>query len=127
MAFVAFVLGLVTALAGIVGVVAPRLIIAMAVALHGPLGLAFASGIRLLFGTALFLAAPASRAPLAFRVLGIVTFAAGLALPLLGVDRFDALIDWWAAQPAATVRLGAAFGGGVGILVTYGIIPRHAR
>ena len=127
MAFIAFMLGLLTALAGAVGVVAPGILAALAGTLHGPLGLALAAGIRLVLGAALFVAAPASRAPLAFRVLGAATFAVGLLTPLIGVARFDSLLDWWAALDPSMARTWSACALAIGSLIAYGIIPRDAR
>jgi hypothetical protein len=70
MAFIAFILGSLTALAGAVGLLTPGALAAMASALHGPFGLTLAAIIRLALGASLFLAAPTSRAPLVFRALG---------------------------------------------------------
>lgn len=127
MAFVAFILGSLTALIGVIGVIAPSVLAAMASALHGPLGLALATTIRLLLGAALFVAAPASRAPLAFRALGAATFAVGLLTPLIGVTRFDALLDWWATLDPILARTWSACAAAIGTLIAYGIIPRDAR
>ena len=77
--------------------------------------------------SALFLAAPASRAPFAFRVLGAVTFAVGCLTPLIGVARFDSLIDWWVALDPALARTWSACALAIGSLIAYGIIPRDAR
>jgi hypothetical protein len=127
MAFIAFTLGLLIALMGAVGVVAPSILGAMVTALHGPLGLALAASIRLVLGAALFVAAPSSRAPVAFRVLGAVTFAAGVLTPLIGVERFDSLLDWWAALDPLLARTWSACALAIGSLIAYGIIPRNAR
>src|SRR5690349_21367419 len=108
MAFIAFTLGMLTALGGAVGIVAPNMLGAMTSAFHGPLGLGLATVLRLLLGASLFLAAPASRAPLAFRALGAVTFAVGCLTPLIGVARFDSLIDWWVALDPAVARTWSA-------------------
>jgi hypothetical protein len=127
MAFVAFILGSVTALAGAVGLVAPHALGAVVTALHGLLGLALAAAIRLVLGAAMFVAAPASRAPLAFRALGVVTFAVGLLTPLIGVTRFDALLDWWTTLDPLLARTWSACALTIGTLIAYGIIPRDAR
>lgn len=127
MAFVAFILGVLTAFAGFVGVIAPNVLDAAALALRGPLGLALATGIRLTLGAALFVAAPRSRAPLAFRALGAATFAVGLLTPLIGVERFDGLLEWWAAHEPWTARTWSACAAAIGAAIAYGIIPRDAR
>ncbi len=127
MAFVAFILGSLTALAGAIGVVAPGVLAALASAFHGPLGLTLATAIRLVLGAALFTAAPASRAPLAFRALGAAILVVGLLTPLMGVARFDNLLDWWATLDPLVARTWSACAATVGGLIAYGIIPRDAR
>jgi len=127
MAFVAFILGSLTALAGAVGVVAPSMLAALASAFHGLLGLALAAVLRLVLGTALFVAAPQSRAPYAFSALGAAIFAVGVLTPLIGVTRFDALVDWWATLDPLVARAWSACALAIGTAITYGIIPRDAR
>jgi hypothetical protein len=127
MAFAAFVLSLVIAGIGAVGVLMPSVLLALAAAMRSPCGLYLAAAMRVLFGTALFVAAPRSRAPSLFRVLGVVTIAAGLALPVLGLDRFDAIVGWWIAQGTGVTRLWAAAALGSGLSIAYGIIPKEAR
>ena len=127
MAFVAFILGSVTALAGFVGLIAPGVLGAIALALKGPIGLVLATVIRLTLGAALVVAAPASRAPMAFRALGAAIFAVGLLTPLIGVERFDALLEWWATLGPWTARSWSACAAAIGSAIAYGIIPRDAR
>lgn len=127
MAFIAFVLGTLTALAGLVGLVAPGVLGGLALAFRGPLGLGLAAAIRLTLGAALFLAAPASRAPFAFRALGAAIFVVGVLTPFIGVERFDALLEWWAALHPGTARTWSACAAAIGIAIAYGIIPRDAR
>ena len=127
MAFVAFILGALTAIAGFVGVITPGVLGAIALALRGPIGLALATTIRLALGAALFVAAPASRAPLAFRALGAAIFTVGLLTPLIGVERFDAVLEWWAALGPWTSRAWSACAAAIGTAIAYGIIPRDAR
>jgi len=127
MAFVAFILGSLTALAGTIGLFAPNVLASMTTAFHGLLGLTLAAMIRLVLGAALFVAAPDSRAPLVFRALGAVMFGVGLLTPLIGVERFDDLIDWWAALDPLIARTWSACAATMGGLIAYGIIPRDAR
>ncbi len=127
MAFVAFVLGLLIASLGSIGLLAPRALATMALALHGPLGLVLASGLRLVLGAALFVAAPTSRAPVVFRTLGALTFGVGVLTPLIGVTRFDSLLDWWATLGPVVTRVWCACAVAIGGAIAYGIIPRDAR
>jgi len=127
MALVAFVLGALTALAGLIGVVAPGVLGALALAVRGPLGLGLAATLRVLLGAALFVAAPASRAPLVFRALGAAIFVVGMLTPFIGVERFDGLLEWWAALGPWTARTWSACAAALGAAIAYGIIPRDAR
>lgn len=127
MAFVAFLLGSLTALAGLVGVIAPGVLGAVALALTGPTGLVLATTIRLALGATLLVAARGSRAPLAFRALGAAIFAVGLLTPLIGVERFDRLLEWWATLGPWTARTWSACAAALGAAIAYGIIPRDAR
>lgn len=68
-------------------------------------GLLAAAALRLIFGVALWVGAPASRVPLAFQVLGTVSILAGIVLPLMGSSRFESLLNWWLGQSAVFVRL----------------------
>ena len=127
MSFVAFTLALAIAALGGVGVLAPSVLLALVTAMRNPAGLWVAALLRVALGTALYCAASRSRAPRAFRVLGALTVAAGVALPFLGVARFVALLDWWTAQGAVVTRLWAAAAVAFGVLVAWGVIPREAR
>ena len=103
MAFSLLVAGL-----GALGVCAPTRLVTFARKFQTPAGLYVAAAARLIFGAALFLAAPESRAPVAVRVAGVVVFAAGLALPWIGYERLWRMFDWWAAHGANAMRaLGA--------------------
>ena len=127
MSFVAFTLALAIAALGAVGVLAPSVLLALVTAMRSPGGLWVAAVLRVVLGTALYVAAPRSRAPTIFRALGVLTVLAGVALPFLGVARFDALLGWWVAQGASVTRVWAAGAVAFGLLVAYGVIPREAR
>jgi hypothetical protein len=70
--------------------------------------------IRLIFAIALWLAAPSSATPSAFRVLAAVAFLGAVALPMMGRTRFDIFVEWWSEQPTWFLRvwllLALAFG-----------------
>ena len=77
----------------------------------------------MIFGAALFLAAPESWAPAAIRVAGVVVFAAGLTLPWIGHERLRRMFDWWAAHGANAMRtLGAVVLVG-GLALSYALLP----
>lgn len=59
---------------------------------------------RVIFAIALWFAADASRTPVVFEVLAVVTFVAGLALPFVGTSWLRTLIAWLAFQPDLVTR-----------------------
>lgn len=127
MALVGFIAGLVFAVVGALGVVAPSLWLRLGVALASPLGVWFIVLERLLLGVVFVGAAPRSRDPTLFRLLGAVTLVAGLAVPFLGLQTFTIVPDVWPTQTSAMARWYAAGECAFGLLIAYGIIPREAR
>ena len=95
---------LLVACLGALGVCAPTRLITFARKFQTPAGLYVAAASRVIFGAALFLAAPESRAPAVVRIVGVVVFAAGLALPWIGHERLWCMFDWWAAHGANAMR-----------------------
>lgn len=123
MTLVALVLSLSVAVLGAVGLVSPPRLFAIVRSFQTPVGLYLAAALRLVLGAALFLAAPASRAPEFLRILGVVIVVAGLITPLFGLDRFRRLLDWWAAQGPIFVRVWATFALAFGLLLAYALVP----
>ncbi|MGZ8218130.1 hypothetical protein [Methylomagnum sp.] len=107
---------------GLFGLIAPHRLTGFIDLWRSVRGLWTAAGIRVAFGLALWLTAPASKAPLTLQLLAILTIAAGVALPLLGLARFAVILDWWTGQPSAFQRawLGAAAGLGLFLLWAVG-------
>jgi hypothetical protein len=64
--------------------------------------------LRLVFGVALWRAAPVSRMPAVLEVLGVISGASAFALLVLGVPRFRAILSWWSRQSAMVVRAWSA-------------------
>lgn len=96
--------GLFAAGMGILGLAYPARMSALVAPWASPAGLWGAAGLRLVFSVALWFAAPASRTPLVFQILAAIALAAAMVLPLLGLDRFKALLAWWLSQPRALQR-----------------------
>lgn len=105
------------------GVILPNRIIAFATRWANHRGLWVAASLRVAFGVALWFAAPASRAPLLLQVLGILTFLAGVSLPMIGLDRFTKLIEWSVERPPIVVRLWCLFGIALGGAILWALIP----
>ncbi len=84
-------------------------------------GIYFAVVIRLVMGAALIVAAPVSRFPVVFEILGWIAIAAAVAIIFIGRERIAAIAAWFVRCPASLIRLwllvGVAFGG----FLIYGI------
>ena len=81
-----------------------------------------AVGFRSLFGMLCIFAAPETRSPVAFQVLGWVMIAAAAGLLLIGRKRFESLVEWFVtiATSKSIVRLWMLIGMGAGSLIVYG-------
>src|SRR5580765_6412879 len=111
--------------AGVAAILAP-------VAILGLRSLAATTGALLVFGAlrvaiglALFLAAPASRAPRTLKAAGAVLILAGLATPLFGVERTRAVLAWEAVQGPWLIRLSGAIVVVLGGLLAVALRPRR--
>ena len=70
---------------------------------------------------ALIVAAPPARFPTLFAVLGWISIAAAIALPLFGRARLRALLGWFERMPTTLVRLWLVFGVVFGAFLLYGV------
>lgn len=83
-------------------------------------GVYFGITVRLLLGAALVVAAPASKFPLAFTVLGWIAILAALGLVAMGQEGTRRLVAWFADQRVPILRLWLAFGVAFGAVLVYG-------
>jgi len=116
---------------GLVGLVSPESLMTVGQYVVTPVGLYTVAALRVGIGLLLILVAPTSRAPRTLRVLGAIVLVAGLATPLVGVDRVRAILEWEAIH-IALVRASAvgalAAGGFIAFAVTGGRrLPSGAR
>ena len=86
----------------------------------GP-GLGGVVAIRLLLAALLWLSAPVSSTPLAFRVLALLMCVGAFSALVLGTDRVVALIDRMDAGPTVAVRLPCAVGFAFGVFMLWSI------
>jgi hypothetical protein len=112
-----------TLLMGAWGVLAPSRIVDFANRFSTQGGLWFAAGVRIVFGLALWFAAPASHAPLLLQVLGAITLVAGVILPFIGVDCFKALLDWWTKLSPTAMRFSCVFAVVFGAAILWALLP----
>jgi len=85
-------------------------------------GMGFAIGARLVLGVLLLLAASASRFPLTFEVLGWLTLAGAVAVPVIGRKRISKLLEWIGDKPAIAMRLWLLFGFAFGGFLVFGAV-----
>ncbi len=108
-----------------VGVAYPQVLVGVIRALYEtPSGLYAAAGIRVVFGAALFIAAPTSRAPRTLRVLGAISVVVGLAMPVVGVEGFSSRVEVFSALDPGFLRIYAVFVLTVSALLAYALVPR---
>ena len=123
MAFVVVAVSLFIVALGSVGVVAPQQLINEVKSWQTPAGLYMAAAIRLALGAGLFFAAPSSKAPDTLRVLGVIALIAGVVTPMLGLERFSKLLDWWSARGLGVVRAWGGVAVVIGLLLLYSVVP----
>ena len=125
----AFVVALVLLAMGVAGLVAPSSLAWVGRHSVTPGAFYLIAAVRIIFGVALVVAAPASRMPRAIRILGYVVVTAGLATALVGLvamDRAREIIESVLQHGSGFIRVAgvlvAAFGG----LIAYACGPRTA-
>ena len=116
-------IGVLVILVGAVGVVAPDVFLSVGRAMITPGGLYAIAALRIAIGLVFVLAAPASRAPRALRVLGVLVIIAGLATPWFGVARSLAVLDWWASVGPSLRRFEAGVAVPLGGFLVYVFRP----
>lgn len=85
-----------------------------------PGGMAMAVGVRLLLGAGLLIAAEHSRAPEVFTAFGVFTVLAAIAIPLIGHQRIENFMRWWARQGPWMVRGWLVSGLAMGLFFVWG-------
>jgi hypothetical protein len=119
------IIGVVIAGVGVVGVLAPSLLLDLGRSLLTSSGLYTVAAIRIAFGVLLLLVASLSRMPRTLRVIGAVIILNGLVTPFFGVERSEALLNWFSSQGAAFVRAMALFAIAFGAFVVYVVSTRR--
>jgi hypothetical protein len=106
---------------GICGLVSPGVLLGLVSIWRSRAGLWAAGLLRVVFGAALWSAAPSSYTPATRHVMGAASFLAGLALPQIGPVRFEKLIDWWLRQPPALMRAWCLAAAALGVFLLWSI------
>lgn len=121
----ALFIGLVILLQGVLGLAMPEAFVGIVQAFQTPPVVYLAAVIRVVFGVVLFLAAPASRMPVALRILGAAIVLGGLLTPLFGMQFSELVLGWWAHGGGALVRVWAAVSLVIGLFITYAVARRN--
>jgi len=122
----AIAIGLSIGAIGLVGVVAPSIILDIGRSLLTPAALYAVAALRIGIGAVLVRVASASRLPTVLRIVGIVIIIAGVLTLFLGVERSRAIFDWWANQGSAFMRFCLIGPMAVGLFIVYALTsPRR--
>jgi hypothetical protein len=116
--FGAIVVGL-----GLAGVASPSRLLDLVARFQTPRGLYGIAALRVFLGVAFWVAAGPSRAPHYLQVLGVIAFAAGVATPLFGIERFAAIVAWWRERPEPMVRAWSALVALFGVSIIWAVQP----
>jgi hypothetical protein len=116
---------LIIAALGVLGVVSPTLLLELARPLLSPVALYVVAAVRVAFGVVLWFAASGARMPRALRILSIFIVAAGAFTPFFGVERSQAVFDWWSQQPPWFMRAWASLPIILGCFLFLALRPRE--
>jgi hypothetical protein len=119
------IIGAVIAGVGVVGVLAPALLLDLGRSLLSSNGLYGVAAIRVAFGVLLLLVASLSRMPRTLRVIGVIIILNGLVTPFFGVERSEDLLNWFSMRGPAFVRVMALLAIAFGAFVVYVVSPRR--
>src|SRR5258708_30537938 len=89
---------------GLVGVVAPPMILEFGRSLLTPAAIYAVAALRIGIGVVLVLVASVSRLAAVLRIVGIVIIIAGVLTLFLGVEHSRAILDWWSNQGSSFMR-----------------------
>jgi len=123
MTLVALVLCLFLAALGGLGVVSPDRLLALIRSVQTPAGLYSAAGLRLLLGVALLMAGPTSKSPEVVRIFGVLALIAAVLTPVIGLERFSTLVDWWWGQGTTVIRVWALIPLALGLYIAWAVLP----
>lgn len=123
MSVLALALSLCVAALGAIGIASPFRLLSVVRYFQSPAGIYAAAAIRLVFGLALIVSSPTSRAPALIRTIGVIILVAGLITPFFGRERFRNLLDWWSSRGIGFIRAWAGFAFLFGVSLAYALTP----
>jgi hypothetical protein len=89
-----------------------------------PTALYVIAAIRIAFGLILLGTASGSRAPMALRFLGVFVLLAGIATPLVGVERSREAVAWWSSHGFLFMRTTMALAVVLGGFLIWAVVSR---
>jgi hypothetical protein len=123
----ATVMGALIAAIGIVGIAGPSVLLEFGHSLQTPGALYVVAAVRIIFGAVLIWVASSSRMPRTLRVIGVIIIVAGLLAPLFGVERSQAMLNWFSSQGPLFMRAWASIAVIFGVFIVYAVnSPRRA-
>ena len=122
MTLIALVMCLLVAAMGVLGLFYPFKLLAFARQFESRAGLWAAGVFRVIFGIALFVSAPTSNAPQILRIVGIAIFLAGIATPLMGVNRARYFLNKLSDGGPVYIRILAGLALGIGLLLASAVV-----
>ncbi|NWG04669.1 MAG: hypothetical protein HXY44_17590 [Syntrophaceae bacterium] len=123
MAVIALVLSLFIAGLGALGIISPIRLLRIVRQFQSTSGLYIAAGFRILLGVVLLLSTSNSRFPEVVLILGAIIFVSGLITPLLGLERFRRLLNWWSGLDRVFMRIWGGFAFVFGLFLAYAVSP----
>jgi hypothetical protein len=121
MAWIVVAIGALIAAMSLVVFVAPRRVASMLFPRLTVGTLRWATGFRIVVGALLVLAASGTKIPTLFTILGVLVILAGLALPVLGIDRVRLIAQWGLERPAWVLRIWATVVFGLAVLLVWAV------
>lgn len=125
MRVVASTVALLIAALGVLGIASPASLLELVRPLLSPVGLPVVAAVRVAYGVVLWIVAPRSRMPRTLRALAVVIVVAGVLTPFVGLERSQAVFDWWSQQLSGFMRLWAAVPVALGVFLFLALRPRE--
>jgi hypothetical protein len=107
---------------GLLGIASPARLVSEVKRFQSPRGLYGVAAIRVVIGSVLLIEAPDSRAPGLLFGFGVLALVAGLITPFFGVQRFEAILAWWARQPSVIVRVWCVLVAAIGLGMVWSVL-----
>jgi hypothetical protein len=123
MTFAIAAVGILIAALGLLGLIRPSsLIDVLGRTWRSRTGLYVAIAFRAGLGALLIAAADLTRFPRVMTVLGVLSLATAVSLPVLGYERLNRFVQWWSARSPGFIRGWSAVACASGLFLIYAVI-----